>query len=171
MTFVLKGQQTRSKTSATPKTKEVSSPEAKRESKTPTSEGAPKSVTPKANLKNLEEKKRGRKRTITEDKTSHSDSSTTDSSTSTPPVNLGDKLVVYYGASHEQKTYEAKVVEIDKDSNGPVYKVHYTGWNTRYDEWIQPQRIAENLSATTKAKRLKQGTASSKVTCQFFKFL
>lgn len=41
--------------------------------------------------------------------------------------------------------------------------VHYTGWNTRYDEWITPQRIAENLSAATKAKRLKQGSATSKV--------
>ncbi|KAJ8981704.1 hypothetical protein NQ317_017748 [Molorchus minor] len=29
-------------------------------------------------------------------------------------------------------------------------------WCRQYDEWIQPQRIAENLSATTKAKRMKQ---------------
>lgn len=58
-------------------------------------------------------------------------------------------------------TYEAKVIEIDKDSSNAMYLVHYTGWNTRYDEWIQPQRIAENLSAATKAKRLKQNVASA----------
>lgn len=80
-------------------------------------------------------------------------------------MNIGDKLKVYYGPTHESKvTYEAKVLEIDKDANGPIYLVHYTGWNTRYDEWIQPQRIAENLSAYTKAKRLKQSGNSTKVT-------
>lgn len=77
-------------------------------------------------------------------------------------VNLGDKLKVYYGPTHESKvTYEAKVIEIEKDASGPIYLVHYTGWNTRYDEWIQPQRIAENLSAATKAKRLKQNAMAS----------
>lgn len=34
----------------------------------------------------------------------------------------------------------------------------------RYDEWIQPPRIAENLSASTKAKRLKQGVANPTIT-------
>lgn len=83
--------------------------------------------------------------------------------TSTPQaVNLGDKLKVYYGPTHESKvTYEAKVLEIEKDASGHIYLVHYLGWNTRYDEWIQPQRIAENLSAVTKAKRLKQGSGST----------
>ncbi|XP_050308409.1 AT-rich interactive domain-containing protein 4B isoform X2 [Anthonomus grandis grandis] len=71
-------------------------------------------------------------------------------------ANIGDKLIVYYGPTNESKvTYEAKVVDIDKDASGPVYLVHYTGWNTRYDEWIQAYRIAENLSAGTKTKRCK----------------
>lgn len=96
-------------------------------------------------------------------------------------MNLGDKLKVYYGPTHESKvTYEAKVIEIEKDASGPIYLVHYTGWNTRYDEWIQPQRIAENLSAATKAKRLKQGSgggggsgvaSTSKVSVNFSVFL
>ena len=76
-------------------------------------------------------------------------------------VNVGDKLKVYYGPTHESKvTYDAKVLEIDKDAQGPIYLVHYTGWNTRYDEWINPNRIAENWSAATKAKRLKHGSSS-----------
>lgn len=65
------------------------------------------------------------------------------------PPSVGDKLKVYY---HESKvTYEAKVIEIESG----MYLVHYTGWNTRYDEWVNIDRIAENLSAGTKAKRLK----------------
>lgn len=27
-----------------------------------------------------------------------------------------------------------------------MLRVHYTGWNTRYDEWIKPQRIALNVT-------------------------
>ncbi|CAH4031918.1 unnamed protein product [Pieris brassicae] len=58
---------------------------------------------------------------------------------------VGDKLKVYYGpAQSESKvTYEAKVIEV---SRGGLLRVHYTGWNTRYDEWIKPQRIALNVS-------------------------
>ncbi|CAH1126604.1 unnamed protein product [Ceutorhynchus assimilis] len=71
-----------------------------------------------------------------------------------PTANLGDKLIVYYGPTNESKvTYEAKVVDMDKDPTGPLYFVHYTGWNTRYDEWIPAIRIAENLSSGTKSKR------------------
>ncbi|KAL1501119.1 hypothetical protein ABEB36_006504 [Hypothenemus hampei] len=71
-------------------------------------------------------------------------------------ANIGDKLIVYYGPTNESKvTYEAKVVDLDKDQTGPIYLVHYTGWNTRYDEWIPANRIAENLSSGTKSKRTK----------------
>lgn len=49
-------------------------------------------------------------------------------------ANIGDKLIVYYGPTNESKvTYEAKVVDMDKDQTGPIYLVHYTGWNTRQD--------------------------------------
>lgn len=69
------------------------------------------------------------------------------------PVNVGDKLKVYY---HEQKvTYEAKVIEISKQNENPLYLVHYTGWNTRYDEWVPRDRIAENLTNTKTNKRAK----------------
>lgn len=157
-------------------TKEINSPDLKRDTKTPTSDSSIKSI--KIGEKK-DEKKRGRKRLNPEDKSSHSSdrsakkvvlnknsipiicSSATDLTALTPQiVNVGDKLKVYYGPTHESKvTYEAKVIEIEKDASGPIYLVHYTGWNTRYDEWIQPQRIAENLSAATKAKRLKQSNS------------
>lgn len=70
------------------------------------------------------------------------------------PVEVNDKLKVYY---HEKKvTYEAKVIEISVVQPGtPLYLVHYTGWNHRYDEWVQRERIAENLSNNSKNKKCK----------------
>lgn len=145
-----KPQQTRSKSQVK---KEISSPESKSQEK-----NQPKPVT---KAKKEEEKKRGRKRIIPEEKVvppPEIPQEPTPSTSTAPSVNIGDKLKVYYGPTHESKvTYEAKVLEIDREQMGPIYLVHYTGWNTRYDEWINPSRIAENLSANTKAKRMKQG--------------
>uniref|UniRef100_A0A336LQS4 CSON012988 protein n=1 Tax=Culicoides sonorensis TaxID=179676 RepID=A0A336LQS4_CULSO len=81
---------------------------------------------------------------------------------STFKIDIGDKLKVFY---HEQKvTYEAKVLEIQKQDGENVYLVHYTGWNTRYDEWVRRDRIAENLTNTKQAK--KGNKASQKPTNQ-----
>jgi len=64
------------------------------------------------------------------------------------------------------------VLDIEEDGDESVYLVHYTGWNTRYDEWIKRGRIADNLSWTpSRAKRLRhqQAQAQLKVTlhCHF----
>ncbi|XP_031330020.1 AT-rich interactive domain-containing protein 4B-like [Photinus pyralis] len=159
-------QQTRSK-SQTPKIKEKEVPPEKRsrESKTPVRETpSPSKALTKSVKKVEDDKKRGRKRVNTEEKDKLSDSTIIESSFINPVVGIGDKLKVFYGPTNESKvTYEAKVIEIDKEAVSPMYLVHYTGWNTRYDEWITPVRIAENLSATTKAKKLKSGATSSKV--------
>ncbi|XP_058066120.1 mucin-2 [Anopheles bellator] len=74
------------------------------------------------------------------------------------PIEAGDKLKVYYD---EQKvTYEAKVIEIAIQEGSPIYLVHYTGWNTRYDEWVRKERIAENLT-NNKTKKGKSNSSSS----------
>ncbi|GAB0088204.1 uncharacterized protein DMENIID0001_025950 [Sergentomyia squamirostris] len=71
------------------------------------------------------------------------------------PVEVGDKLNVYY---HEETvTYEAKVIEKSMQNGNPIFLVHYTGWNTRYDEWVPKDRIVENL--TNKQKRTKPAGA------------
>ncbi|XP_059610238.1 AT-rich interactive domain-containing protein 4B isoform X2 [Phlebotomus argentipes] len=73
------------------------------------------------------------------------------------PVEVGDKLNVYY---HEETvTYEAKVIEKSTQNGNPIFLVHYTGWNTRYDEWVPKDRIVENL--TNKQKRTKSATTKS----------
>ncbi|XP_053688750.1 AT-rich interactive domain-containing protein 4B isoform X2 [Sabethes cyaneus] len=77
------------------------------------------------------------------------------------PIEVGDKLKVYYD---EQKvTYEAKVIEIAKQEGSPIYLVHYTGWNTRYDEWVRKERIAENLTnSKTKKGKSERNSSGSK---------
>ncbi|XP_046402121.1 uncharacterized protein LOC124168059 isoform X2 [Ischnura elegans] len=104
-----------------------------------------------------EERKRGRKRKDTEEKGTKSEEHMGQLSNHIH-VGIGDKLKVYYGPTHESKvTYEAKVVDTEMDGHQTLYLVHYTGWNTRYDEWIKRSRIAENLSWNpTRAKRLRQ---------------
>lgn len=58
-------------------------------------------------------------------------------------IRLGDKLEVYYPKS-EGKTYEAKVIDINEKTE--KFLVHYTGWNNRYDEWIDRARVSENIT-------------------------
>ncbi|XP_008196325.2 AT-rich interactive domain-containing protein 4B isoform X1 [Tribolium castaneum] len=154
-----KMQQTRSKSQPVKPKEVVNNLSQKKETKPGETPSKPPPQKPSAK-KSDDEKKRGRKKTNSDEKTSGVEIVTDVSSGQT--VNVGDKLKVYYGPTHEYKvTYEAKVREIDRDSTGLVYLVHYTGWNTRYDEWISPSRIAENLSANTKAKRLKQSSANA----------
>ncbi|XP_016663267.1 AT-rich interactive domain-containing protein 4B-like isoform X2 [Acyrthosiphon pisum] len=57
------------------------------------------------------------------------------------PVVVGDNLVVYYG-NKEALTYEAKVISVCDIEGVKKYYVHYKGWNSRYDEWIDVMRIA-----------------------------
>lgn len=57
------------------------------------------------------------------------------------PVVVGDNLVVYYGDKHAT-TYDAKVINVCDIEGVMKYYVHYKGWNSRYDEWIDVMRIA-----------------------------
>lgn len=100
-------------------------PEKKPEPKSNT-KAPPKTPKKPPSTTSEDEKKKGKKRPADE-KPSDVKSDTVNN------VSVSDKLKVYYGPTHESKvTYEAKVIEIDKDSTGTVYLVHYTGWNTRY---------------------------------------
>lgn len=123
-------------------------------------EKSEKKVSKQKRITDEELKKRGRKR---KDASEGDKKSTDDKEYNTPsykgPVEIGDRLQVYYGPNHESKvTYEAKVVDVDhsSDPSGVLYLVHYTGWNTRYDEWIKASRIAQNFTQTQgRVKRTK----------------
>ncbi|XP_050531327.1 AT-rich interactive domain-containing protein 4B-like isoform X2 [Daktulosphaira vitifoliae] len=57
------------------------------------------------------------------------------------PIAVGDDLVVYYGDKHAT-TYDAKVLNVCDIEGAKKFYVHYKGWNSRYDEWIDVTRIA-----------------------------
>ncbi|KYM85085.1 AT-rich interactive domain-containing protein 4B [Atta colombica] len=129
-----------------------------RETRTPSREADKKTVSKQRRLTDEELKKRGRKRKECETEKSRTDEQLTETAPCYKgPVECGDKLIVYYGPTHESKvTYEAKVIEIEKEGPEPMYLVHYTGWNNRYDEWIKASRIAQNITqAQGKVKRIK----------------
>ncbi|XP_017883106.1 AT-rich interactive domain-containing protein 4B isoform X2 [Ceratina calcarata] len=129
-----------------------------RETRTPSRESERKNLSKQRRLIEEELKKRGRKRKEYETEKSRTEEPLTESAPCYKgPVELGDRLKVYYGPTHESKvTYEAKVIDIEKEGAEPMYLVHYTGWNTRYDEWIKPSRIAQNFTqAQGRVKRIK----------------
>ncbi|XP_030762645.1 AT-rich interactive domain-containing protein 4A-like isoform X2 [Sitophilus oryzae] len=165
-----KVQNTRSKTISTAKGKEVvKEPIGTRQNKetVPLPVKTPikvvKKVVNKEELEERDKKLKQRKKTLGDGEKLPSEGGNTSSSSSSSSsdgqcisANIGDKLIIYYGPTNESKvTYEAKVVDIDKDQSGPIYLVHYTGWNTRYDEWIPGARIAENLNSGVRLKRTK----------------
>ncbi|XP_044599044.1 AT-rich interactive domain-containing protein 4A isoform X2 [Cotesia glomerata] len=114
----------------------------------------------------LKKQQRGRKkREDTEKSRVDKDESSGAESSSAPcykgPVQLGDRLKVYYGPTHESKvTYEAKVIGVESldGSEEMNYLVHYTGWNTRYDEWIKAARIAQNFTQSQARVRRTKAT-------------
>lgn len=74
------------------------------------------------------------------------------------PIEIDDRLKVYYRGSSD---YEAKVLDITTQDGKSVYKVHYKGWNARYDEWIQRESIAENLTKDEAKKKQSNSSSSS----------
>ncbi|XP_076667085.1 AT-rich interaction domain hat-trick isoform X2 [Andrena cerasifolii] len=129
-----------------------------RETRTPSRESERKALTKQRRLTDEELKRRGRKRKEYEAEKSRAEEQLAESAPCYKgPVELGDRLKVYYGPTHESKvTYEAKVIDMEKDGTEPMYLVHYTGWNTRYDEWIKASRIAQNFTqAQGRVKRIK----------------
>lgn len=54
---------------------------------------------------------------------------------------VGDRLKVKYG-KEKFKLYTAKVMEMKMEDGEACYLVHYTGYNSRHDEWILGSKIS-----------------------------
>lgn len=89
-----------------------------------------------------------------------SDEESTADSQSQEEYPMGTKLRVKYGRGRNHKIYEAKVVESRKDGTHKSYLVHYAGWNTRYDEWVRPDRIVAIVNKPEVAKLQKKAPVS-----------
>lgn len=70
-------------------------------------------------------------------------------------ISVGDGLKVKYGRGRQLKVYEAKVIkmQIDPADNKTKYFVHYSGWNSRYDEWIKKSRIVNVIRDKSPKRR------------------
>lgn len=77
-------------------------------------------------------------------------------------VEIGDRVKVKYGRGRVHKIYEAKVLKVDRENGDRKFYVHYTGWNTRYDEWVKKKRIMENVSERSLSGKKKKLAASLK---------
>ncbi|XP_051945506.1 AT-rich interactive domain-containing protein 4B-like isoform X1 [Xyrauchen texanus] len=71
----------------------------------------------------------------------------------------GMKVQVRYGRDRNQKTYQATVKESDLEGGEVLYLVHYCGWNVRYDEWINADKIVrpanKNVPKIKHRKKIK----------------
>ncbi|CAH1262965.1 ARID4A [Branchiostoma lanceolatum] len=70
---------------------------------------------------------------------------------------IGDKIRVKYGRGRQQRIYEAKVLEAEMEEGELMYYVHYAGWNVRYDEWINLDRIVGHIDNKSANKGGKKG--------------
>eukprot|EP01083_Nonionella_stella_P039789 108232_1 len=54
-----------------------------------------------------------------------------------------DEKVLIIPKQHSDDIYEAKVLDrkIDSKSKEKLYKIHYKGWNKRWDEWVGSRRL------------------------------
>mmetsp|Transcript_4507 Transcript_4507/g.6742 ORF Transcript_4507/g.6742 Transcript_4507/m.6742 type:complete len:926 (+) Transcript_4507:43-2820(+) len=60
-----------------------------------------------------------------------------------PPIAAGDKVLAKNGA----RAYEAFIMKTKTSKKGAtMYKVHYHGWNKRYDEWVPESKIVKRLA-------------------------
>lgn len=52
--------------------------------------------------------------------------------------NVNNTLLCY----HQTKFYQVRCTDIKKNENGNyLYKVHYLGWNKKWDEWVTHSRL------------------------------
>ncbi|KAL5272779.1 hypothetical protein ACHWQZ_G000823 [Mnemiopsis leidyi] len=67
---------------------------------------------------------------------------------------VGQRVKVLYGAPKACGSYEAKINDknVDNRTDKPIYHIHYTGWNTRYDEWITEDSIVSLVTRSSKKK-------------------
>ncbi|XP_065882485.1 AT-rich interactive domain-containing protein 4A-like isoform X2 [Dysidea avara] len=68
---------------------------------------------------------------------------------------------VWYGKGKFLKQYIAKIMDSTMESGMREYYVHYSGWNTRYDEWVPEERIAARITMGNN-ERIRPSTAKKK---------
>jgi len=100
----------------------------------------------------------------TAESTASTQATTTTSTTTTggdrkAKFNDGDKVFCFHGPL----LYEGKIQKTKVKDKVCKYLVHYSGWNTKWDEWVAESRVMEHCEDTIKKqKELKQQHLLSK---------
>lgn len=105
-----------------------------------------KSPTSAKKEKTAPKKKAEEEENETKDKESENESedeSSSNVSQDQEVLSVGTRLKVRYGRGRNHKIYEAKVIEFRNNDPHKKYRVHYAGWNNRYDEWVETERIVK----------------------------
>lgn len=58
---------------------------------------------------------------------------------------------------------ELQILEADATNGATHYLVHYSGWNTRYDEWVMKDRIVGLVELVEPSKAPSGKTKASAV--------
>lgn len=59
--------------------------------------------------------------------------------------------------------YEAKCIDLKKEKNYFLYKVHYKKWNSKHDEWVTENRIHKYTEKSVREmKKLCERTGEKK---------
>ncbi|OTF73143.1 chromodomain protein, partial [Euroglyphus maynei] len=81
----------------------------------------------------------------------------------TKNIKINDCLEVLYGKGREMEIFRAKVLKIEQKFSHPIFYVHYHGWSTRYDEWINALKITKILQGECPPKRARNKRNSKTV--------
>ncbi|CAG8471830.1 904_t:CDS:2 [Paraglomus brasilianum] len=66
-----------------------------------------------------------------------------------------DRVLCYHGPMlYDATITDIRAISDDSDGDGPQYKVHYTGWNSKWDEWVSEGRLLR-LNKDNKAVQQK----------------
>lgn len=72
-----------------------------------------------------------------------------------PTIEIGEKII----CMQNSYLYEAKCIDLKKEKNHFMYKVHYKKWNSKHDEWVVESRILKyNKKSVREMKKLCERT-------------
>lgn len=89
-------------------------------------------------------------------KSSAASSETADTPSPDTAYSANEKVLCH----HKNQLYEAKILQVKIEDGAPKYEVHYQGWNNRWDEWVDEDRLMK--FSEEKLKEMSSKTPAGK---------
>ncbi|CAL8461794.1 g1325 [Coccomyxa elongata] len=75
------------------------------------------------------------------------------------PFRTGERVLV----PHTDKYYEAKILKSEKRNDGVwYYLIHYSGWNKKWDEWVEAEGLTKYKKELAKVEFTKEGEGGTR---------